>query len=254
MMRVGFIGTGHIAAPMARTIARAGHKVTVSRRNEAVSAGLADAGVGIEVADNQGVLDTSDVVFLCLRPGVWEGIAAGLVWRADHRIVSPMSGVSLSSIRNVCQPVTHVSSTIPLGFLEQGGCPLPVLGPAEPLQSLLGATNPLIPVADEAQMADYFAASALLSALLGIGEAGAEWLGARTGHADAGEQYVANLFAGFLAALPRKTAGEMKAHKWDLATPNTLNLQMVEGLTEAGAYQAIGPLLTKISTSMEPKP
>ena len=64
---VGFIGTGHIAAPMARNLARKGHKVVVSERNSEVSDALIAARLGITKGGNQAVIDASDVVFLCLR-------------------------------------------------------------------------------------------------------------------------------------------------------------------------------------------
>ena len=67
---VGFLGTGHIAAPMARLVARAGHRVTVSQRNHETARALAKSGLGIGVADNQGVLDSSDIIFICLRPAL----------------------------------------------------------------------------------------------------------------------------------------------------------------------------------------
>lgn len=40
-MRIGFLGTGHIAAPMARALARDGHTVTVSERNAETAAACA---------------------------------------------------------------------------------------------------------------------------------------------------------------------------------------------------------------------
>ncbi len=40
MTHVGFLGTGHIAAPMARALATRRHSVIVSRRNESVSTTL----------------------------------------------------------------------------------------------------------------------------------------------------------------------------------------------------------------------
>ena len=69
MSRIGFIGTGHIAAPMVRHLARKGHQIAVTRRNEAVSSALATE-FGVMVDDPQAVIDTSDIVFLCLRPHV----------------------------------------------------------------------------------------------------------------------------------------------------------------------------------------
>ncbi len=250
-LRVGFLGTGHIAAPMARLIARQGHPVTVSERSRAVSSDLAAAGLGIAVADNQAVLDASDVVFICLRPGVWAEAVAGLTWRADHQIVSVMAGVGLAEIAAACAPVRHISATLPLEFLESGGCPLPVVGPPEPLRSLLGTRNPVLPVASEDHMQSYFAASALMSGALGLLHETADWLGQAVDDPDAGEAYVANLIAGYLGALNKDRAGELAAHRDKLASPNTLNRQMIAGLTEAGTFAALPPLLDRIRASMD---
>jgi len=249
-LKVGFLGTGHIAAPMARLIARQGHSVTVSERSQATSSALAASGLGIVAANNPSVLEASDVVFLCLRPGVWADVVAPLKWRADHRVISVMAGVSLAQIAQLCAPVTRVSATLPLEFLETGGCPLPVAGPDEPLRTLLGNINPIIPLDDEAELQAYFAASALMSGVLGVMQAGAEWLGDQTKNKDAGEVYVANLISGYLGALDKSKAGELEAHKNALASPNTLNRQMVEGLDAAGTFKALPEVLGKIKASM----
>lgn len=249
-LNVGFLGTGHIAAPMARLIARQGHRVTVSERNAETAADLAAADLGIVVANNQSVLEASSVVFICLRPGVWADVVAPLHWRPNHWVISVMAGVSLAEIARVCAPVTHVSATLPLEFLETGGCPLPVAGPDEPLRTLLGGSNPILPLEDEAELQAYFAASALMSGVLGVMQSGAEWLGAQTDNRDAAEVYVANLISGYLGALTKEKAGELQAHKEALASPNTLNRQMVEGLESAGTFEALPGVLSKIKASM----
>lgn len=77
MSRIGFLGTGHIAAPMVRFLASKGHEVFVSERGANVAADLAKA-VGAKILPNQAVVDRSDIVFLCLRPTVWESICAPL--------------------------------------------------------------------------------------------------------------------------------------------------------------------------------
>ncbi|MEL7138546.1 MAG: NAD(P)-binding domain-containing protein, partial [Pseudomonadota bacterium] len=77
-LKVGFVGTGHIAAPMARVVARAGHSVLVSERNAETAVALASAFENIAIAPNQAVLDGSDVVFLCVRPPLAEEVFAPL--------------------------------------------------------------------------------------------------------------------------------------------------------------------------------
>ncbi|MDU8909797.1 NAD(P)-binding domain-containing protein [Aestuariicoccus sp. MJ-SS9] len=254
MTAVGFIGTGHIAAPMARALVRKGHRVTVSDRNATVAATLVEAGLGIDVAPNQGVIDASETVFLCLRPAVWGAALDGLTWREDQRIVSVMAGPTLAEIAAACAPVTRIGATIPYGFIEAGGCPLPVAGDPAALQALFGDDNPVLPLAEEAALASLFAASALVSGVLAMLEEASGWLADRTGDADAAEVYVANLVSGVLTNLPKSAAGQLASEKAALATPNTLNRQMVDGLTEAGSLAPLPGILERIAASMERKP
>lgn len=247
MTATGFLGTGHIAAPMARALARGGHTVTVSRRNEAVSAALAGAGLGIKVAENQGVVDASEVVFLCLRPAVWQAAVAPLAFRPGHKIVSVMAGVAIAGIAAAVAPASAISATIPFGFIEQGGCPLPVAGDPGPLRALFGAANPILPQADEAALGQHFAASTLVAAVLGVMAGGADWLAGKTGDATAAEVYVAGLVGGFLAALGRDRAGELRDGMSALATQGTISRQMLEGLEAHGAFGALAETLDGIS-------
>lgn len=251
MSRVGFLGTGHIAAPMARALARKGHEVTVSRRSEAVSSALAESGLGITVADNAEVVAQSDIVLLCLRPAVWAGIVRDLPFRADQKILSVMAGVPMAEIAAACAPASDISVTIPYGFIEHGGCPLPVAGDPGVVQALFGDDNPVLPQADEGALNHHFAASTMVAAALGLLEGGADWLAGQTGNPEAAEIYVSNLVTGVLNGLSRDRGGELYEEMMALATPNTLNLQMVEGLAEKGAFDGLPAILTSISDSMD---
>ncbi|MGY9048168.1 MAG: NAD(P)-binding domain-containing protein [Rhodobacterales bacterium] len=250
MPRIGFIGTGHIAAPMARALARDGHAVTVSERSAETAAELAAAGLGISVAPNADVVTQSDVVFLCLRPTVWADVIPTLPWRADQQVISVMAGVALADIAKACAPVTDLSVTIPYGFIENGGCPLPVAGDPAALTALFGAADPILPQRDEAALTDHFAASTMTTAALCLLEGASRWLAEQTDDADQAEVYVSNLVAGFLQNLERDRAGRMADAREALATPNTLNLQMVEGMRNAGAFDALPEVLDRIAASM----
>lgn len=75
-MRLGVIGTGTIATAAMRGIAGDGHQITVSRRSAANAEGLARDFANVSVADNQTVLDQSDVVFVALLAGDAPGSCA----------------------------------------------------------------------------------------------------------------------------------------------------------------------------------
>ena len=249
MSRIGFIGTGHIAAPMARLLAREGHKVVVSERNAQVAADLAASGLGITVASNQAVVDASEVVFLCLRPAVWADVVAPLTFQSDQKIVSVMAGVPLAELAVNCAPATEISATLPYGFLENGGCPLPVAGDPSVMQRLFGNTNIVISQKDEAALSYHFSTSSLASGVLGLMEASTDWLAEKLGDADKAEVFVSNMVFGILRELDKSKAGVLREERQTLASPNTLNLQMYEGLAET--FKSMPEIHEKILKSME---
>lgn len=251
MRHVGFLGTGHIAAPMARALARRGHAVTVSERNAEVAADLAGAGLGIAVAPNEDVVKVSDTVVVCLRPTVWSSVVPSLSFRAGQEVVSVMAGVPIEALAEACAPATSLSITIPLGFVEHGGCPLPVLGDPAAVTALFGDENPIVPVADSAALTAHFAASTVISAVLTTMQAGIDWLAARTGEADAAEVYISNLLAGYLRELEKDGAGCLDRNLQGLASPNSLNRRMLEAMHAADLPDAVSDALTRIAAVME---
>jgi len=251
MRRVGIIGTGHVGGPMAVYCAKQGRSVTVSERSQGHSQKLAAAYENISIADNQGVIDASEIVILALRPHIWKEVVAPLDFREGQQVISVMAGVSMAEMAEVCAPVTDFSATIPLSFIQDGGCPLPVYPSAEPLQSLFGADNPVLPVASEHALNQHFAASTLLSAVLGVMETGADWLGDVTGDRVSAEIYVASLLAGYLADISKDGQGRLAEAKWGLATEGTLNLQMVDGLKQGGVETVLHETLAGLGKRME---
>lgn len=249
MKRIGFLGTGHIAAPMVRFLASKGHEVLVSQRGADVASEL-EKTVGAKVLPNQAVVDGSDIVFLCLRPAVWQGIVEPLTFREDQQVVSVMANVALSQIAAAIAPAHDISMTIPIGFLERGGCPLPAFPKAEPLATLFAPENPVIEIKEETSIADHFAASALLSAVLTVMKDGAEWLGEQTGDPVGADTYVSSLVAGFLRDVPKDGQSRILEARSGLATPKTLNRAVVDAMEAAGTRSTIRAALQGLSDTM----
>ena len=249
MSRIGFIGTGHIAAPMVRHLAAKGHEIAVTRRNETVSAALA-RDCGVMVAEPQAVLDASDIVFLCLRPQHAEAGLAHLRFREGQQIVSVMAGVPVDTLTRLCAPATDFVQTIPLGFLEQGGCPLAAHGNDVLLADLFAPENPVVKVPDEAALNAHFAICAMVPGILDLMATASGWLGQRSG-ADGAEFYTTQLMAGFLAAMEKGCAGRLAQERDALATEGTLSLQMTETLRDGGAHAALTRALDAIEKRLD---
>ena len=249
MSRIGFIGTGHIAAPMVRHLAANGHEIAVTRRNETVSAALA-RDCGVTIAEPQAVLDASDIVFLCLRPHHAEAGLAPLRFREGQQIVSVMAGVPVETLVRLCAPATDFVQTIPLGFLEQGGCPLAAHGNDVLLADLFAPENPVVKVPDEAALNAHFAICAMVPGILDLMATASGWLGQRSG-ADGAEFYTTQLMAGFLAAMEKGRAERLAQERDALATEGTLSLQMTETLRDGGAHAALTRALDAIERRLD---
>ncbi len=250
MSSAGFLGTGDIAGYMARTIARQGYEVVVSRRNEAVSAELAETGLGIRVAENHDLVAEVDTVFLCLRAADWQAVCGALPWRDDQEVVCCMSGVRMADLEAICAPVEEISITMPIASMEYGKTPLPVLGDPTAMTRFFGAVNPILPIQDESLLLKYFAASTLVAGTLGLLGAGSAWMADQTGEADT---YVGPLLAAFLSALYCDGGADLTEEAQRLGKPNTLSRKMLDGLQSTGAYDALPGLLDHITWSMEAK-
>lgn len=251
MSRIGVIGTGHIAAPMVRHLAAKGHQITVTDRNAQVAAALR-ADLGIAIATPQQVIDASDIVLLCLRPNVAAAVLQPLRFRADQQIVSVMAGISAGDLARLCAPATDFVQTIPLGFVQQGGCPLPAYGNAALLADLFAPENPVVPVDAEAALNAHFAISTMTSCVLDMLDAASGWLAQQTGNADRAEFYTSQLIAGFLGALDRDSGAGVLARERDaLATEGSLNLQMVTAMKAGHMRETLTAALTAINDRLE---
>lgn len=250
MSRIGFIGTGHIAAPMVRFLAARAHTITVTERNATVSAEL-QAELGISVAGPQEVIDASDIVVLCLRPQVAGDILAPLTFRADQQIVSVMAGISSPQLADLCAPAGDFVQTIPLGFLQVGGCPLAAYGNDRLLADLFEPENPVVKVENEEALNAHFAICAMVPGLLDLMATGANWLAGQTGDADKAEYYTTQLVSGFLSSMETGKAGQLAQERDALATDGTLSLQMTQALQNDKAHDALQAALTAIGKRLE---
>lgn len=249
MSKIGFIGTGHIAAPMVRFLTERSHHVTVSERNADTAAALA-ASHGVTVASNQEVVDSSEIVFLCVRPHLAADVVAPLNFRADQKVISVMAGVSLGQLQDFCSPAADITMTIPLGYLEQGGCPLPACPKADVLESLFAPENPVLEVPDETALNMHFAVCAFVPGVLDLMTTAATWLGQKTGDANQAATYTRLLLSGFLGTLPDGGAEVLPVERDALATEGTLSLQMTDGLSAAHVHEALKEVLEAIGNRL----
>lgn len=192
-MRIGVIGMGIIASALVEGLARGGHQITVSRRNATRSARLAQRFPEVSVAENQAVLDQSDVVFLGLMAGKARDILDPLKFRPDQKVVSLMADITLDKVATIVAPAQAAAVMIPFPNIAQGGSPILVRGDTQIPVALFGRHNTIIDLPTDAELAAYVAAQAVLSPAVQMVADAARWLGSRVSDAGQGEAFLRGL-------------------------------------------------------------
>lgn len=199
-MRIGVIGCGEIASAVVQAIAPDGHQITLSQRSTQVSTALAQRFDNVTVADNQSVIDASDVVFLGLIADAAPAILGGLRFRPDQSVISFMAGATLDKTAPWVQPARLCALMMPFPTIVQGGSAVMVQGDVTLVQQLFGAKNTLFPIASAQDMAAYLSAQAILSPVTLMVQEAANWLAARTEDPAQAESFLRCLIASSLAA------------------------------------------------------
>jgi len=104
-LKIGFIGTGNMGSAVATAAAGQGRELLLANRTAAKAQALADA-VGGRVVKNTEAAGESDLLFLCVKPqmmeGMLEGIAPVLRARGDRFVLVTMAtGLTCERIREM---------------------------------------------------------------------------------------------------------------------------------------------------------
>lgn len=244
MVTYGVLGVGAIARAIVTGLCDGitePPSIVLSPRGAATSAGLARRFPTVEAAaDNQAVLDASDVVVVCLRNA--DVLRLGdLEWRAEHVVVSAVAGVGVHRLLELVVPATRVCRCVPMPpVADRAGLTSvhPPLTEARELFDRLGST---LEVEDVAAYEALSATSATLAGFFEYLQTQSEWLETRGIPAADARQYVAATYAGALGQLRGEEGfAELAA---EYATPGGVNEQVARELREAGAFRTLAEAL-----------
>jgi pyrroline-5-carboxylate reductase len=224
---------------MVESLSRRGHDIFVSERNREVSRDLSERFDNVTVAGNQEVVDRSDVVVICFLARVAREALPGLSFRPGQKVISVMAEITLAEIASMIGQTQELCVTIPMPFINAGGCPLPVYPASPALEELFGTENTVIPLESESAMAPHFAATAVTSTLMKELITVRDWLAGQTNDKAAAEKYMVLLESGYLNGMPRDGAGRLDEALGHLATEGGLNAQLLRHMEDAGTMSSL---------------
>ena len=239
-MRIGVIGCGKIASAAVKGIAHDGHEITVSKRSSHHSASLAESYENVRIADNQGVIDASDVLFLGLMAETAPDVLGPLKFREGQVAITFMAGASLEEADALVRPASATAIMMPFPGIAQGGTPIMMYGDAEIVTDIFGSRNSIFPVRDADEMAAYLSAQAVLSPVARMVGDAADWLGDRVSDKSQGEAFLRELVASNLSAMACEPLIEA------LNAPGGYNQRLRVHMETQGMTSALKNSLTKL--------
>ncbi len=256
-MKLGFVGTGTIAASIVRALGTDFGKestIHVSPRSADVAAGLARQFPHVTVAgSNQAVLDASDMVVLAVRPQIATEVISKLRFRPDHHVISLVATYSLETLTELVAPAGKLTKAVPIPPIAFGRGPTPIYPPDPVVAALFDKVGFAIPVdtpelfdaltSVTATMAPYFALAAAIS----------DWLAGHGLPEAQARRYVAGVFDGLAQTAIRAGEKSFEELAVEHATAGGLNEQLRRRLTEQGVYGHVADGLDEILARVQGK-
>jgi pyrroline-5-carboxylate reductase len=240
-MRIGFVGTGHIAAALVTGLAASANpdeRVLLSPRSAETAARLASTLPNVTVAaDNQAVVDGSDVVFLAVLPRQAHAVLRALRFESRHLLISLVALTPLAVVHELA-PAPTIVRAVPLPSAALCASPVPFY-PDEPrARALFDRVGTALPLADERALSVLWTGTALLAPTFALVAEIAGWLEREGIPADTAARFTVSQFAGLMALAGAAPPGQYDTLARQAATPGGLNEQALAQLRAAGVYDA----------------
>ena len=252
---IGFIGTGAITDAMVRgLLAEPAYvsEIYVSPRNADVAAGLAAEFDAVFVAaDNQEVVDRSDVVVLAIRPQIAEEIVGGLAFKNGQSVISVIAATEHQRLRNWIAADVHIVQAIPLPFVADRQGVTALYPPDAEVAALFDTLGTAVQCGSKKEYDLLAAASAMMSTYFGIMEFTTDWLAAHGLDRTKGQAYIAPLFEGLAQRAHRPGIASFATLSKEFATIGGLNEQVLADFETGGGRAALATALERVLARIE---
>ena len=246
-MKLGFLGTGAITSAMVTGLnAESGalHRIHVSPRNAAVAEELAGRYPQISVASsNQDVVDECEVVVIAVRPQIAPTVLSELRFRADHNVISLVSGLSVRKLAGLVAPATRITRAVPLPSTAKRRCPTAFYPPDAVAAELFGSLGTAFATDTETEFDAFCTATATMAAYFAFADTVSSWL-SRNGIAEAkAHDYTAQILCGLALTSVERSALSFQSLAAEHATRGGINQQVLTHLMEHGVFETFSEAL-----------
>ena len=241
--RLGFIGTGTIAAAIVEGL---GGGAILSPRGAQIAADLARRFPDVTIAaDNQAVIDQSDLVVLSIRPQVAEEVLRGLRFRPGQKLISLIAATQIEPIRGWIGLDLPVIRAIPLPFVAGRRGVTPIFPADAEVAALFDRLGQAIPCQTLEEFDLMAVGSALMGSYFGLLDVAQDWLVKQGLPEAAARAYLAGLFAN-LGSVAENGTTPFAALRAEYSTKGGLNEQVFRVFRDRGGDAALRAALDQV--------
>ena len=239
---IGFLGTGKIAAAIVESLCTAdafSNEIILSPRNAEKSAGLSDRFKQVSTAlSNQELIDRSDLLFIALKPGVYEELLPTLNFRPEQEIISLIPFMVYSESKSLLSPAGKITRAIPLPAVKTHLCPIPVFNISEQAMDVLSLIGQPFMVKTEAELHVLWTLTCLISPYFDLMGELSEWTADKGLDPALASTYVSDMFQALANESGAAGIPDFPELARGAATPGGMNEWTAEYIRRAGAHRA----------------
>lgn len=238
-MKIGFIGTGKISSAVIEAICTSklnDYEIFVSPRNEMRSRKLDGQFSRVTRSiSNQEVLDNSDIVFIALKPDIYEHVLSGLSFRKEHMIVSLIPFSTISNLLRLVAPAKNITRATPLPTVVNHICPIQVYNSNPVVNKILECIGQVLDVETEEQLHTIWTLTCLISPYYDLMSELSNWAVSNSVDKSLADKYVADMFNSLALAASKSNNPDFEMLSSHAATPGGLNEWTAKEIGRKGA-------------------
>jgi pyrroline-5-carboxylate reductase len=256
-MKLGFIGTGKIASSVIKGICKSKikiSKITISPRNQKIATNLKKEFSKIVIAKrNQEVVDNSNWVFLSVTPSVGKKIIKDLKFKENQTIISFISTLTLSELKQMIKVRTDIVRAIPLPPISLKEGPIPICPPNKKVKVFFNQLGTSVEIKNEKLSINFWAISGMMASYYNILDTMSTWLTKKGIKKSDAQKYITSLFLALSKDAVVNSKKELKLLVKESQTPRGLNEQGLKDMKRKKVYKSVINILNSICKRLNKK-
>ena len=249
-MKLGFIGTGKIAASVITGICTSKisfQKIIISPRNNNVAQKLKKRFRKVSIAKtNQEIVDKCNWIFLAVTPKVGAQILPKLNFRSNQKIISFISTINLAQLKKIVKTRSKIVRAIPLPPISLGKGPVPICPPDNQVKNFFNKIGTTVEIRSESSSKNFWATSGMMAPFYEVLKVLSDWLVKKGIKRNEAQKYITSLFVALSEDSVVNSKKNLKFLVSESQTPGGLNEQGVKELRRSGFYKSLEKSLNSI--------